>query len=66
MSNITPRIALSAAFLFALPIIGGQIQGYSLPKTSGTHTAAQSVHFKSSSWPPLQQASLPAVATNRS
>jgi len=54
MTKFTPKIALSAVFLFLLPIVGGQLQGYSAahgrPQTSG-----QSVHFKSSSWPPVHQ-----------
>ena len=55
MSKTAPKIALSAAFLFILPIVGGQLQGYSVaaPQSSG-----QSVHLKSSDWPRIQQASV--------
>jgi len=62
MSKITPKIALSAAFLFILPIVGGQVQGYSLAKPQ---PSGQSVHFKSSTWPAIQQASVTQVQESR-
>ena len=58
MARITPKIALSAAFLFVLPVIGGQVQGYPTKQVVAPNEMAQSVHFKSSSWPSLQQAAM--------
>ena len=57
MAKFAPKMMLSAGFLLALPIIGGQVQGY--PDTGVGHvkmTSGASTHFKSSSWPQIQQA----------
>jgi len=62
MSRLTPKIALSVAFLFVLPVVGGQLQGYSVahPQTSG-----QTVVFKSSTWPPVQRISAIQLQSER-
>lgn len=58
MARLTPKIMLSAAFLFVLPVIGGQVQGYPQPGIHKAESSGQSVHFKSSNWPQIQQASV--------
>jgi hypothetical protein len=59
---MTPKIVLSAAFLFILPIVGGQLQGYS---AAHTKTSGQTTVFKTSSWPPVQQAAVTQVQEQR-